>query len=198
MKRAVLLDTSVASTNIGDQIIMQAVREQLDRPLADVLVASVASHDTMGRKGRALVKAADIVIAGGSNLIASHMWLRSVWRLNPRDAFLRMNTVLMGVGWYQFQSRPDPYTAWLLRRVLHPTALHSVRDSHAQAMLASIGITNTINTGCPTLWNLSPETCAGLPKSRGQEVVTTLNTYIPDRAADGRLIETLRDRKSVV
>ena len=62
MKRAVLLDTSVASTNIGDQIIMEAVREQLDRPLKDVLVASVASHDTMGAKGRAMVQAADLVV----------------------------------------------------------------------------------------------------------------------------------------
>ncbi|MGL4543169.1 MAG: hypothetical protein ACRCUI_11735, partial [Polymorphobacter sp.] len=84
MKRAVLLDTAVASTNIGDQIIMEAVREQLDRPLAAALITSVASHDSMGAKGRALVKAADIVIAGGSNLIASHMWARSVWRLRPR------------------------------------------------------------------------------------------------------------------
>lgn len=198
MKRAVLLDTSVASTNIGDQIIMEAVREQLDRPLKDVLVASVASHDTMGAKGRAMVQAADLVVAGGSNLISSHQWLRSVWRLSPRDAFLGMNVVLMGVGWYQHQMKPDPYTRWLLRRVLHPTALHSVRNSQAQAMLAAIGITNTVNTGCPTLWNPSPERCAALPRARADEVVTTLNTYIPDRAADGRLIETLRSRYKVI
>ena len=198
MKRAVLLDTSVASTNIGDQIIMEAVRAELAAPLADTLIASVASHDTMGAKGRALVKAADLVVAGGSNLISSHQWLRSVWRLQPSDAFLGMNVVLMGVGWYQHQQKPDAYTSWLLRRVLHPTALHSVRDSQAQRMLAAIGITNTINTGCPTLWNLSPEACATLPRTRADEVVTTLNTYIPDRAADGRLIETLRSRYKTI
>ncbi|MGL4542486.1 MAG: polysaccharide pyruvyl transferase family protein, partial [Polymorphobacter sp.] len=159
---------------------------------------SVASHDSMGAKGRALVKAADIVIAGGSNLIASHMWARSVWRLRPRDALLGMKVVLMGVGWYQFQRKPDPYTAWLLHRVLDRQALHSVRDSHAQAMLAAIGITNTVNTGCPTLWNLSPERCAALPRRRADAVVTTLNTYIPDRAADARLIETLRSRYQTI
>ena len=198
MKRAVLLDTAVASTNLGDQIIMQAVRAELDRPLKDVLVASIASHDTMGAKGRGLVKAADIVIAGGSNLIASHMWVRSVWRLTPRDAFLGMNVVLMGIGWYQFQAKPDPYTAWLLKRVLHPTALHSVRDSHAQKMLASIGITNTVNTGCPTLWALTPEHCAALPRTRAREVVTTVNTYIIDEAADRKMLELLRARYDVV
>lgn len=198
MKRAVLLDTAVASTNLGDQIIMEAVRAELDRPLKDVLVASIASHDTMGAKGRGLVKAADLVIAGGSNLIASHMWVRSVWRLTPRDAFLGMNVVLMGIGWYQFQAKPDPYTAWLLKRVLHPTALHSVRDSHAQTMLASIGITNTVNTGCPTLWALTPEHCAALPRTRAREVVTTVNTYIIDEAADRKMLELLRARYDVV
>ena len=198
MKRAVLLDTSVASTNIGDQIIMQAVREQLDRPLKDVLITSVASHDTMGRKGRGLVRAADLVIAGGSNLIASHMWVRSVWRLRPRDAFIGMNVVLMGVGWYQFQSKPDPYTAWLLRRVLHPTALHSVRDDYTARMLASIGIGNCINTGCPTLWGLSPELCTSLPRTKARSVVTTLNTYIRDVEADRALIELLRARYETI
>lgn len=198
MKRAILLDTSVASTNIGDQIIMQAVREQLDRPLKDALITSVASHDTMGRKGRGLVRAADLVIAGGSNLIASHMWVRSVWRLRPRDAFISMNVVLMGVGWYQFQSKPDPYTAWLLRRVLHPTALHSVRDEYTAGMLASIGIKNCINTGCPTLWGLSPALRTSLPRTKARSVVTTLNTYIRDVEADRALIDLLRSRYETI
>lgn len=198
MKRAVLLDTSVASTNLGDQIIMQAVRAELERPLKDALVSSVASHDTMGRKGRSLVRASDLVIAGGSNLISSHIWMRSVWRLRPLDAFIGMNVVLMGVGWYQFQSKPDPYTRWLLRKVLHPRALHSVRDGYTADMLASIGIANCVNTGCPTLWGLTPELCAGLPRTKAKSVVTTLNTYIRDIEADRRLIELLRSRYETV
>lgn len=194
MKRAVVLDTSVASTNVGDQIIMEAVRDGLREPLEGALVTTVASHDRMGPKGRGLVKKADVVVAGGSNLISSHMWIRAVWKLGLRDAFLGMNTILMGVGWYQHQRKPDPYTAWLLKRVLHPTALHSVRDSHAQAMLASIGITNVINTGCPTLWKLGGPSAQAYPKERAREVVTTLNSYIPDREADRKLIELLRAR----
>ena len=194
LKRAVLLDTSVASTNVGDEIIMQAVRAGLREPLKGTLVSSVASHDRMGPKGRGLIRKADLVVAGGSNLISSHMWIRAVWKLGLRDAFLGMNTVLMGIGWYQFQRKPDPYTAWLLRRVLHPTALHSVRDSHAQSMLASIGITNVINTGCPTIWNLGSPGTQPYPRERAREVVTTLNSYIPDRDADRRLIGILRAR----
>ena len=196
--RAVLLDTAVASTNLGDQIIMEAVRKELDRPLAGALVTAVASHEVMGAKGRGLIRSARLAVAGGTNLISSHIWLRSTWRLRPADAFLGAKVVLMGVGWYQFQARPDPYTAWLLRRVLHPTALHSVRDGYSADMLRSIGIGNVINTGCPTLWGFTPEACAALPKTRAKSVVTTLNTYIPDRALDGQLIQTLRDRYKTI
>lgn len=196
--RAVLLDTAVASTNLGDQIIMEAVRRELERPLAGALVTSVASHDVMGPKGRGLIRGAQLAVAGGTNLISSHMWLRSTWRLRPADAFLGAKVILMGVGWYQFQARPDPYTAWMLRRVLHPTALHSVRDGYSADMLRSIGIKNVINTGCPTLWGFTPKDCASLPKTRAEAVVTTLNTYIPDRSLDGQLIEALRARYKTI
>ena len=202
IRRVALLDTAVASTNLGDQIIMEAVRDRLADILADIsggaIVAAIASHDRMGPKGRKLVRQADLAIAGGSNLISSRMWLRSVWKLGARDAFLGMDTVLMGVGWYQFQRRPDPYSRWLLRRVLHRDALHSVRDSHAQAMLAAIGVTNVVNTGCPTLWRLADPGRPPLPTGRAAQVVTTINTYIKDPVADRRMLEILRARYEVV
>lgn len=194
LPRVVLLDTSVASTNLGDEIIMEAVRAELERPLEGAFVTSIATHERLGRKGRSLVRSARLVIAGGTNLLGSHMGVRSLWRLTAADAFLGMRTILMGVGWYQFQRAPDPYTRWLLRRVLHPEALHSVRDSYTARMLATIGIANTVNTGCPTLWPVTPEHCAHLPRRKAAAVVTTLNTYMPDREADRRLIEVLRAR----
>ena len=197
-RRVTLLDTAVASTNLGDQIIMEAVHAGLREALAGAFVTSVASHDRLGPKGRALIRKSDLAIAGGSNLISSRMWFRSVWKLGLRDAFLGMNAVLMGIGWYQFQNKPDLYSRWLLRRVLHPTALHSVRDSHAQAMLASIGITNVVNTGCPTLWDLANPARPPLPTGKAAEVVTTVNSYIKNPSADRRMLETLKARYGTV
>ena len=100
----------------------------------------------------------------------------------------------MGVGWYQYQRKPDPYSKWLIRRLLSPTALHSVRESFALEMLASVGITRAVNTGCPSIWSLSPEYCAGLPKQKARAVVTALNSYpkLNDPEADRKMIETLR------
>lgn len=187
-----ILDTSVASTNLGDQIIMQAVRDHLSALLPDAFTYSVASHEWMGAKSRGLLRQSEVAIAGGSNLLSSRMWVKAVWKLSPLDALLCNNVVLMGCGWYQFQGKPDPYTRWLLKSVLSSRHTHSVRDNYSRDMLRSIGIDNVVNTGCPTLWSLSPEYCATLPKDKAEDVVTTLNTYIPDERADGELLRVLR------
>src|SRR5689334_1443578 len=83
-----ILDTSVASTNLGDQIIMQAVREQLATVLPDAFTYSVASHEWMGAKSRGLLRQSEVAIAGGSNLLSSRMWMRAVWKVSPLDALL--------------------------------------------------------------------------------------------------------------
>jgi len=192
MRVVTLLDTAVASTNLGDQIIMEAVRSELAGVLSDAMVYSVASHEKMSGVSRSLIRRSELSIVGGTNLLSSRMWIRSLWKISPLDGLRIDNVVLMGCGWYQFQVAPDPYTAWLLRRVLSRKHLHSVRDSYTLKRLAGIGITNVINTGCPTLWALTPEHCRSIPRNKGTQVVTTLNTYIPDVEADRRLLQTLR------
>lgn len=192
LRAITILDTSVASTNLGDQIIMEAVRRELASLLPEAFAYSVASHEWMGMKSRGLLRRSEVAFAGGSNLLSSRMWVRAVWKLSPLDALLCDNVVLMGCGWYQFQRKPDPYTRWLLKSVLSRDHVHSVRDSYTLKMLQSIGVSNAINTGCPTIWALTPEHCEALPRNKAKSVLTTLNTYIPDAAADRKLLEVLR------
>ncbi len=190
-RRVAILDTAVASTNLGDQIIMEAVRAELGELLPDAFPFSVATHEWMGAKSRSLIRRSDYAIAGGSNLLSSRMWFRPLWKLRPWDARLGRKTILMGAGWYQFQRRPDPYARWLFRSVLSASGLHSVRDGYSERMLRSIGFGNVVNTGCPTIWRLSPETCAGVPRGKAKSVIATLNTYMPDAERDRRLLGAL-------
>jgi polysaccharide pyruvyl transferase WcaK-like protein len=190
-----LLDTAVASTNLGDQIIMEAVRRELADVVSGQLVFTVVSHEWMGAQSRRLIRSSDWVISGGTNLLSSRMWFRPNWKLTPIDALSGLNVVLMGAGWYQYQHAPDPYSRWLLRRVLSRHRLHSVRESYALKRLASIGITNAVNTGCPSIWALTPEHCARLPRQKAAgSVVTAVNSYpkLKNPAADRRMLEILR------
>ena len=111
-----LLDTAVASTNIGDEIIMEAVRDELSALRSKMRNHSVASHEWMSRYSRSVLQMSDFAIAGGTNLLSSRMWFRCPWKLKLIDGLLCRNVVLMGTGWYQFQRRPDPYSRWLLRK----------------------------------------------------------------------------------
>lgn len=189
-----LLDTSISSTNVGDEIIMEAVRNQLAPVLARDYVNRVASHETMSAKSRRMIAKSDYVIAGGSNLLSSHVGLRSVWKLSPLDAGLGPKFVMMGVGWYHDQGAPDPYTAWLFRSIFSREKLHSVRDGYSKAKLEGLGFTNVVNTGCPTLWELPANVNARTPTTKARRVVTTLNTYMKDRSADAALLERLQSR----
>jgi polysaccharide pyruvyl transferase WcaK-like protein len=196
MRRVTILDTSVASSNLGDQIIMEAVRRELASVFTepDLYTLEIASHQRMDGVHRALVSQGEVAIAGGTNLLSSRMWLRPIWRLGPRDALAGLNVVLMGCGWYQYQHRPDPYSRWLLRGVLSRSHLHAVRETYAKRMLEHLGIENVVNTGCPTIWSFTPEHCASIPRQKGSAVVTALNSYrgLRDPAADKRILELLQ------
>ena len=191
MQRLVILDTAVASTNLGDQIIMEAVRRELADLLPQAFAFSVATHEWMGGKSRSLIRRSDWAIAGGSNLLSSRMWARPLWKLRPWDAGIGGKVILMGAGWYQFQHGPDPYTRWLYGRVLSARGLHSVRDGYSERMLRKAGFSNALNTGCPTIWALTPERCAAVPKQKGRSVVTTLNTYMKSPERDRELLARL-------
>lgn len=189
-----LLDTSVSSTNVGDEIIMEAVRNQLRPALANDYVSRVASHETMSAKSRGIISKSDYVIAGGSNLLSSHAGVRSVWKLSPLDAGLGPKFVMMGVGWYHDQGAPDPYTAWLFRSMFARDRLHSVRDGYSKKKLEVLGFSNVLNTGCPTLWELAGDVNERTPKIKARNVVTTLNTYMKDRDADTALLNLLQTK----
>jgi hypothetical protein len=67
-------------------------------------------------------------------------------------------------------------------------------------MLASIGILNVVNTGCPTTWRITPEHCARIPRHKADAVVTTVNSYagLQNRDADRRMLEILKRRYRTV
>ncbi len=193
-----LLDTSVSSTNVGDEIIMEAVRNQLAPVLAGSYVNRVASHEKMSAKSRGMISKSDHVIAGGSNLLSSHIGLRSVWKLSALDAGLGRKFVMMGVGWYHDQGAPDPYTSWLYKAIFAQDKLHSVRDSYSKEKLEGLGFSNVVNTGCPTLWELPADINEAVPKSKARNVITTLNTYMRDRDADAKLLTLLQKKYDCV
>lgn len=191
MKRITIFDTSIASENIGDFIIMDSVNRELRELFSKDMLFYSLTHDKISQATYRLNKISDYSFVGGTNLLSSNMNSYNQWKINLIDSVFLKNIVLMGVGWWQYQKRPNLYTRILLKRVLNKNILHSVRDSHTEMMLRSIGINNVINTGCMTMWKLTAEHCSKIPHSKSENVIFTLTDYNKDIEIDQKLIDIL-------
>ncbi len=58
-------------------------------------------------------------------------------------------------------------------------------------MLNSMGITNVINTGCPTMWGITKSYVKTYQKKKAQEVICTLTDYDRDLENDQKLLDIL-------
>lgn len=191
----VLFDTCVASDNTGDEIIMDAVQKQLSKSLDSTFFVRLPTHDTFGKVGRNWIKQAKMCIVGGTNLLTSDYRNYHQWQFSLSDVFrLQQKVLLMGTGWWQYQPDPGWMTKQIYRKILSldSSLCHSVRDSYTEAKLRAMGISNVLNTACPTMWNLTPEHCAKIPVSPGQRAVVTLTDYNPNPESDKFLVEQIR------
>ncbi len=196
--KIVLLDTSIASKNLGDQIIMDSVRRQMRKILPGAFFVTVPTHDILGSTSRKLIEDADLSIVGGTNLLSSNFNEYNQWKIWFRDYFSLRKIILLGVGWWQYQGSPNFYTRRLLNRVLCKNRLHSVRDSYTAEQLLNAGINNFLNTGCTTMWDLTEDFVVDIPTEKAEEVICTVTDYNPDPRADQALISALKRNYSKI
>lgn len=190
-KQIMLFDTSVSSKNIGDQIIMDSIRPLLRLIFPKCIFVNVPTHEYTGTEALKLIEQAEHSFVCGTNLLASHVNDYKQWKLQGTDAFLLSNLTLLGVGWWQYQEKPNAYTQFLYRRILSDTAMHSVRDGYTKKQLAAAGVTNVFNTSCPTTWRLTRRHLARIPKEPSDTVVFTFTDYAKNPEADQAIIEAL-------
>ena len=191
MKPITLFDTSIASKNVGDFVIMDAVKEHVAEILPARQIISMPSHLPITRRGWKSLDSTEFSLVGGTNLLSSHLLKYRQWEFNFSDLLYLKNAVLMGVGWWQYQDEPDFISKRIWKRILHKEMIHSVRDSFTEKYLKSMGFENVLNTGCPTMWNLTPEHCAQINAEKGRSVIFTLTDYNKDLASDVKLINSL-------
>jgi len=192
LKQITLFNTSICSENTGDFIIIDAVKKHLYEIFPQDMFFETITHDRISKATYKLLRNTDYAFVGGTNLLSSNMCTYNQWKINLIDSFFLKNIILMGVGWWQYQKEPSSYTKVLLSKVLSKNILHSVRDSYTEQKLQKIGFSNIINTGCPTMWELTSDHCAQIPQAKAKNVVFTLTDYNPDNIIDQKLIDILQ------
>ncbi|MBU5612552.1 polysaccharide pyruvyl transferase family protein [Geomonas azotofigens] len=185
-----IFDTSISDYNLGNEIIMESVYGHMREVFPEAFFFKLPYME-ITRHTRSCIQQSDLLVFGGTNSLSSRMEQYKQWDVNLRKSAYVKNVVLMGLGWWQYQEKESLYTKVLLKRVLSGKWLHSVRDSYTEAKLRILGFDNVVNTGCPTLWHLTPEHCREIRTGMGDTVVSTLTDYSQNPELDRRMLEVL-------
>ncbi|MEK3725228.1 polysaccharide pyruvyl transferase family protein [Paenibacillus sp. FSL H8-0034] len=181
MENVLMLDTSVGSFNKGDDIIMKCVRYQLLNITKHTNVLTLPTHVSpfhwyQVARGSNVVKIfsnAKYKFVGGSNLLTMNMLTHfPQWNINIFNYGPLKGSILVGVGAGK-GNEINRYTKMLYKKVLSHEYIHSVRDERTKKFLEEMGF-KALNTGCATLWSLTPEFCKEIPTRKSDSVIFTL------------------------
>jgi len=209
----------IGTENLGDKIIQLYCNDVLSNLFPHTFMVDIPTRNRLINKNYVQLKNSDYSFVCGTNLLNSHMKRNQSWNItldnirkqlllingkrnfikHPFSAFETVrtmdkffdNNILFGVGWGAYQDTPDNYTKKLLKLILSSSTLHSVRDSYTENKLKQCGINNVINTGCPTMWNLTSSFCKSIDSTKSNNVITTLTNYNRNYQNDSVLLNLL-------
>lgn len=199
MKKIVLFDTEQGTQNLGDYIIMEAIRREMKEVFEGNFLTHFSTHTPIARvyqnfrrnmTSRAC-NVADYKFICGTNIIKySLVRICPDWNINYFNIKYYKNSICIGCGSEVNAKKLDMYTKAMYRKIFSKNYIHSVRDERTEKLLQDLGF-KAINTGCPTLWSFTPEFCKQIPTTKSENVVFTLTFYKQDREVDQKLIDVL-------
>lgn len=198
MKTISIVDTTVSSYNLGNEIIMDSVNTEISRLFPESFLFKLPFEEKFSRKSLRYMRGSDYVFFGGTNSFSSHILRYKQHGFRLQDLMMFRDLISLGMGWWQYQPKPDFYSSFFWRTLLSSSVVHSVRDEYTKEMLNSIGINNVLNTSCPTTWALTESHCAAIPRAKSDHVVTTLTDYNPCLSDDRKMIDILFDNYMTV
>lgn len=198
MKTVLIFDTSIATLNIGDEIINLSIKKNWPEIFNENYILTMPTHtptfywwqNLLIKKNR-IYEDADYKFICGTNILYTNM-LRPepAWNIFLNNTRIARGTICIGAGIGKNSNNINCYTKKLYSKILSHKFVHSVRDDAAKNLLEDMGF-RAINTGCPTLWGLTPEFCNKIPRSKSETAIITLTSYQPDREKDQLMIDTV-------
>lgn len=186
MGQVLIFDTAIATSNQGDEIIMQDVLEFIKPILDEMQVYRLGTHlDNFSKeqmeghnwKANVLADKASYKFICGTNLLTEDLdRMFPVWMLKQYNKRLYKDVILIGAGKHTAYELPNEYTQSIYKEVLNKNFKHSVRDNATKNVLEKMGL-KAINTGCPTLWKLNREHCEKIPTKKSDKVIMSVSGH---------------------
>lgn len=200
--KVVLFNTAIGTTNNGDFIIYENAKRGIQPLLEKSFVMEFGTHlNNLGilhycvhSSKVSFADSCDYKFVLGTNLLTSNMW-RSIrqWPVGPFNRLIYKNCIMMGTGITYDKTKMDLFTRQMYQQILRKDIVHSVRDEKSKKMLETISGVKAINTGCPTLWGLTPDVCDKIPVKKAKNAVVSVSGYKSqiDKKADQILVDTM-------
>lgn len=182
MNNILILDTSIASFNKGDDIIMECTRKELAPLLGKSFELTLPTHISpfhwyqVWRNSSYVqqFRNCKYKFVGGSNILVPHLLTNfPQWNINLFNYQPMKGCIMVGVGaGAGAEGKIDRYTKFIYQNLLNRDFYHSARDERSKKYMERLGL-KAINTGCVTMWMLTPEFCAKIPTQKADKVVFT-------------------------
>jgi Uncharacterized conserved protein len=200
LDKIILYNPAISTLNIGDYIIAESCKRELEEIFQDAFYIDVSTHMPISRRHFGIIGEVFQKIVLGSNLLSFKIkeGKHIQWDIGIEDADIVGPAILMGVGSRNYIEQIDDNVKEFYNKVLNKNYMHSVRESYTLEKLKSIGINNVINTGCPTTWKLTKEHCKSIPIEKAKNVVCTLTDYDRDEMRDVEILKTLEKNYNTI
>lgn len=192
-RKIIVFNTAINTDNLGDFIIMYYCKDVLRELFGERTYIDISTHLVPSASDKKIIGKTKFKFVCGTNLLTSYVekWWNWCLPTGFRKKFAYRNVILLGVGWGEYQGECSNYSKLIYRSILNPNIIHSVRDHYTEEKLWKAGIRNVINTGCPTMWNLTPEFCKMIPCKKADNVITTITDYRKDIKNDNLMLKIL-------
>lgn len=200
MKDILLLDTSIASNNLGDEIIMECTRGELAPIFRHNFVRNLPTHVSpfhwyqVWRRSNVLMSFANSALkfVGGSNILIPDLLTHyPQWNINLFNYQPLKGCILVGVGaGAGAENGSNWYTRYIYQHMLNKDYFHSARDERSKNYMKYLGV-KAIDTGCVTMWMLTPEFCANIPQNKAKKVVMTVTATANHREEEQKVLNIL-------
>lgn len=201
MKKNIIFDPSYGTLNMGDVIIVESTLNQMKDIIGEDFNIRLSSHQPSLHFHQVFLKniykepfktAKNKFILGSNLLFKEFIFSRKrPWNIHFLTSRYINDVILVGVGSNKNNRRPNLYTKSLYKKVLSSKYIHSVRDEDTLNYVEQVLGLEAINTGCATMWSLTPEHCSKIKRKKSKDVVFTLTDYARDMELDKFLINKL-------
>ena len=180
---------AIASDNVGDAIIADAVSRELEELFPSAQIGVLPCKTPIHEPVLFRYNCAKFRFLGGTNILRGQK-PRRTWVVNYSDIWKYRPAILMGAGWGKYQKKISFSSRFFYKNLLDRHLLHSVRDNYTREQLLRCGISNVLYTACPTTWKLTEDFCRQIPLEQKSSVVITLTDYAKNPQRDRFLLET--------